>query len=64
MKPTRLRVSISWAFTGRSNSLASPSDAGNRPVSIFMVVVLLQPFEPRKPKFLPPRCESSHDRLP
>ncbi len=60
MKPTRLRVSISWAFTGRSNSLASPSDAGNRPVSIFMVVVLPQPFEPRKPKNFSPLDAKAH----
>ena len=38
---------------GSPNSSASPSLGGRRPVSIFMVVVLPQPFEPRKPKISP-----------
>ena len=37
------------------NSLAQPSVAGRNPVSIFMVVDLPQPFEPRKPKISPRR---------
>ena len=43
----------SLASSGRPNSSASPSLAGSRPVSIFIVVVLPQPFEPRKPKISP-----------
>ncbi|MOA29948.1 hypothetical protein D3C78_1509950 [compost metagenome] len=35
------------------NRKASPSLAGSRPVSIFMVVDLPQPLEPRKPKISP-----------
>ena len=42
--------STSWP-----NSQARPSLAGSRPVSIFMVVDLPQPFEPRKPKISPLR---------
>ncbi|MNE12839.1 hypothetical protein D3C80_1056590 [compost metagenome] len=53
MKPTRLRVARSLASTGRPNSMALPSLAGIRPVSTFMVVVLPQPLEPRKPKISP-----------
>ena len=40
-------------------SRASPSVAGNRPVSIFIVVVLPQPFEPRKPNISPRSIERS-----
>ena len=39
--------------TGCPNSHASPSLAGSSPVSIFMVVDLPQPFEPRNPKISP-----------
>ncbi len=35
------------------NSRAVPSLTGSNPVSIFMVVVLPHPFEPRKPKISP-----------
>ena len=45
--------SRSLASSGRPNSSASPSLAGNSPVSIFIVVVLPQPFEPTKPKISP-----------
>ena len=53
MNPTRLRVVMSCASTGLPKIHASPSEAGSRPVSIFIVVVLPQPFEPRKPKISP-----------
>ncbi|MNZ19976.1 hypothetical protein D3C78_370180 [compost metagenome] len=53
MKPTRLRVARSLASTGRPSRLALPSLAGIRPVSTFIVVVLPQPLEPRKPKISP-----------
>src|SRR5208282_421762 len=43
----------SFPLTGSPNSLAVPSVGGRRPVSIFMVVDLPQPFEPRKPKISP-----------
>ena len=43
----------SLASSGWPNSSASPSLAGNNPVSIFIVVVLPQPFEPTKPKISP-----------
>ena len=41
-----------------------PSLAGSRPVSIFMVVDLPQPFEPKKAKISPAGCESSHGPPP
>ena len=41
--------------TGCPNSEARPSLAASRPVSIFMVVDLPQPLEPRKPKISPRR---------
>ena len=44
---------MSFGSTGWPNSLALPALAGNRPVSIFIVVDLPQPFEPRKPKISP-----------
>lgn len=44
---------MSLASTGWPKTHACPSLAGSRPVSIFMVVVLPQPFEPRKPKISP-----------
>ena len=44
---------MSVALIGLPNSSASPSLAGSRPVSIFIVVVLPQPFDPRKPKISP-----------
>ena len=53
MYPTRIRVSRLFASTTLPNSFASPSVAGRRPVSIFMVVDLPQPLEPRKPKISP-----------
>ena len=40
-------------LTGSPNNMALPSVGGKRPVSIFMVVDLPQPFEPRKPKISP-----------
>ena len=40
---------------GLPNSFAQPSVAGRKPVSIFIVVDLPQPFEPRKPKISPRR---------
>ena len=53
MYPTRIRASESLASTGLPNSIASPSVAGIRPVSIFIVVDLPQPLDPRKPKISP-----------
>ncbi|MDT4811184.1 hypothetical protein FQZ97_441130 [compost metagenome] len=44
---------MSLAFTAWPNSAQVPSLAGSRPVSIFMVVDLPQPLEPRKPKISP-----------
>jgi hypothetical protein len=44
---------MSPASTARPNSVAVPDEAGNSPVSIFIVVVLPQPLEPRKPKISP-----------
>ena len=44
---------MSPPLTGRPNSIALPSVGGSRPVSIFIVVDLPQPFEPRKPKISP-----------
>ena len=38
---------------GGRTAAPRPSVAGSRPVSIFIVVVLPQPFEPRKPKISP-----------
>ena len=40
------------AFTPQ-RGCASPSEAGSSPVSIFIVVVLPQPLEPRKPRISP-----------
>ena len=53
MKPTRRRDSMSPPFIGLPNSSAVPSVGGSRPVSIFIVVVLPQPLEPRNPKISP-----------
>ena len=53
MKPTRRRASIPWASIGRPKIQASPSLAGKRPVSIFIVVVFPHPLDPRKPKISP-----------
>ena len=39
-------------LAGRADVLPLPS-AGSRPVSIFIVVLLPQPLEPRKPKISP-----------
>ena len=44
---------MSRASRGCPNKSASPSLGGSKPVSIFMVVVLPQPFEPTKPKISP-----------
>ncbi|OIQ65438.1 hypothetical protein GALL_530040 [mine drainage metagenome] len=44
---------MSLASSAFPNSSASPAVGGSRPVSIFMVVVLPQPFEPTKPKISP-----------
>ena len=44
---------MSPASSGLPNNSASPSLGGSRPVSIFMVVVLPEPFEPTKPKISP-----------
>ena len=41
------------ASTELPKSVAVPSVGGSSPVSIFMVVDLPQPFEPRKPKISP-----------
>ena len=38
---------------GWPNSLHQPLVAGRKPVSIFIVVDLPQPLEPRKPKISP-----------
>ena len=46
------------ASTELPNSVAVPSDGGSNPVSIFMVVDLPQPFEPRKPKISPRSIDS------
>ena len=48
---------MSPASIGMPNRVASPELAGNNPVSIFMVVVLPQPFEPTKPKISPRSIE-------
>jgi hypothetical protein len=40
------------------NSVALPPVTSISPVSIFIVVVLPQPFEPRKPKISPVRYGS------
>ena len=42
-----------WRRPAGRTASASPSVAGSRPVSIFIVVVLPQPLEPRKPKISP-----------
>jgi len=44
---------MSLASTGLAEQPGLAGVIGNRPVSIFMVVVLPQPFEPRKPKMVP-----------
>jgi hypothetical protein len=44
---------MSPAASGRPNNSASPSVTGNKPVSIFIVVLLPQPLDPRKPKISP-----------
>ena len=41
------------ASTASPNRKASPDDGGSSPVSIFIVVVLPQPFDPRNPKISP-----------
>ena len=41
------------ASTELPKRVAVPSLGGSRPVSIFMVVDLPQPFEPRNPKISP-----------
>ena len=54
----RRRVSMSAASSFWPNSSASPELGGSRPVSIFIVVLLPQPLEPRKPKISPWRIEN------
>ena len=46
------------ASTELPNSFAVPSVGGSRPVSIFIVVDLPQPLEPRKPKISPRSIDS------
>ena len=46
------------ASTELPKIVAVPSVGGKRPVSIFIVVDLPQPFEPRKPKISPRSIES------
>ena len=46
------------ASTELPNSVAVPSVGGSSPVSIFIVVDLPQPFEPRKPKISPRSIDS------
>ena len=46
---------MSFEPIGLPNSFAQPSVAGRNPVSIFIVVDLPQPLEPRKPKISPRR---------
>ena len=48
-----MRTAMPPASMGLPSNSASPSVAGKRPVSIFMVVDLPQPLEPRKPKISP-----------
>jgi|GEM_PF-5855555 hypothetical protein len=48
-----LRTSMLPASTDWPNSVALPSVGGSRPVSIFIVVDLPQPLEPKKPKISP-----------
>jgi hypothetical protein len=45
-----MRVRMSVVSIGLPSSRAVPLVTSSRPVSIFMVVVLPQPLEPRKPK--------------
>src|SRR5262249_46796069 len=47
------RACMSSASRGLPNSFEVPSVGARRPVSIFIVVDLPQPFEPRKPKISP-----------
>jgi len=44
---------MSFAPIGVPNSFADPLVAGSRPVSIFIVVDLPLPFDPRKPNISP-----------
>ena len=46
------------ASTDLPNSVAVPSVGGCSPVSIFIVVDLPQPLEPRKPKISPRSIDS------
>ncbi len=48
-----MRVRMSRASIDWPSSRALPLVTSSRPVSIFMVVVLPQPLEPRKPKISP-----------
>ena len=47
------RASCRARRSARRTAAPRPRVAGSRPVSIFIVVVLPQPFEPRKPKISP-----------
>src|SRR5262249_43861597 len=51
---------MSSAPIGFPKSLAEPSLTGRSPVSIFMVVVLPEPLEPRKPKISPRAMRKTH----
>ena len=53
MYPTLRRACMSFEPIGSPNSLHVPLVAGRKPTSIFMVVDLPHPFEPRKPKISP-----------
>ena len=53
MYPTLRRISMSSDPIGLPYNLAQPEVVGRSPVSIFIVVDLPQPFEPRKPKISP-----------
>ncbi len=58
MYPRFLRTSMLPASTELPKSVAVPSVGGRSPVSIFMVVDLPQPLEPRKPKISPRSIDS------
>ena len=47
------RVAMSQASSGDREGAPRPSVGGSRPVSIFIVVLLPQPLDPRKPKISP-----------
>src|ERR1035441_6333365 len=47
------RTSTAWVVMEKPATRASPEEAGNKVVSILMVVVLPAPLEPSKPKTSP-----------